>query len=63
MNSRTLAAAFWANFFALYWLLILGVVKVELRTSAALLLFFIVAAVLSAMHLDTPKQKGGNGRK
>ena len=62
-NSRTLAAAFWANLFALYWLYILDVVELDMKGAVAWIFFFAGAMIVSASHLDTPKRKGGNGRK
>lgn len=64
LNSRTLAATFWLNFFALYWLYILDVVELDTRTAVAWLFFFAGAVMISAAQQDTPqKRRGGNGRK
>ena len=64
LNSRTLAAAFWLNFFALYWLYLLGVMELDMKWAVAWLFFFAGAMVLSATNLVGAPQKrgGGNGR-
>ena len=65
LNIRTLAGAFWASFFTLYWLFILNVVKFETKSVSALVLFFLGAAFLSVAiyGLGSAPQKrgGGNG--
>lgn len=63
-NRSTLAAAFWLNFFAMYWLLLLEVVEPTGWTIGALFFFFLNALICSASRGNTPpKQKGGNGRR
>ena len=62
LDGRTLAAAFWASYFALHWLLILGIVEQR----SATVFFLVVASLLSALVAAgdaPPKQKGSNGRK
>ena len=64
LSGKTLAAAFWLNFFALYWLIILGVVEFDGGKIATLIFFYVSALVLSVAQQDVPpKQKGSNGRK
>jgi len=66
LNVRTLAAAFWATFFTLEWLLLLNVVETTTATIGVLVIHFVFAGMLSGMIAmeDTPqRRKGGNGRK
>lgn len=44
---KTLATAFWMSFFALYWLMLLDLVELQMKTSVALAFFFVFGALLS----------------
>lgn len=47
MNARTLAAAFWASYFAMHWLLLLEVIEPTWQRFGATLFFFLAAALIS----------------
>lgn len=46
-KARALAAAFWLSYFTLHWLLILEIVEISVRVGIALVLHFVLAALLS----------------
>jgi hypothetical protein len=48
-KARTLAAAFWASYFALHWLLILEVVEMSLRVGLILVMHFMIAGALTCL--------------
>lgn len=61
--SRYIAYLSWTSFFALWWLMLLGVLEPNLATIPSLLLFGFIGSLASAADRESAKPpSGGNGR-